>query len=386
MRGLWAPLAISSALAGYGLSGLPGHVLVALAACIPLVVAWRGRDSARTSQLTTALSIPEDGIVLTDVDSKIIAANAAFEGLCGGSSHDVVGRPLTAILRDGSLTSMISRAIAQESEACARVHVRQAAFDAWARPVVRGGRVAGLVVVLRGMYPQGYEYRESPQPRPRSTVSLRDLLEWFLPLHTDRLGSGEINPVVHKCLNDPAHVGKYGSGGSAEPDTGRALYALVRLLEPKNVIELGSYVGASSICMAQALADNARSGLLHCVELEEAHVTLTTDHLAEASLSEQARLYHGNSQDPAVVQSLPRSELIFIDGDHTYEGARKDFELYEALLSDEGVMVFHDTIKIMALQRLMMEISQDPHYDTISLATSDGDGLTLIRRRAGGKD
>ena len=386
MRGLWAPLAVSSALAGYGVSGLPGHVLVALVACIPLVVAWRGRVAARTSQFTAALSISKDGIVLTDMDSNIVAANPVFEDISGRASRDLVGRPLSAILQDRSLGSMINRAIAEGSAAFARVHVRRQAFDAEARPILHDGCAIGLTIVLRGMYPNAYEYRESPQPRPRSTVSLRELLGWLVPFDSDRLGSGEINPVVRKCLNDPEHAGKYGSSGSAEPDTAEALYALIRLLEPKNVIEIGSYVGASSICMAQALAHNARSGLLHCVDLEEAHVTLTGDHLAEASLSAQARLYHGSSQDPEIIHSLPRSELIFIDGDHTYEGARKDFDTYEALLGDDGIIVFHDTIKIMALQRLMMEIAQDPRYDTISIATSDGDGLTLIRRRAGEKD
>jgi O-antigen biosynthesis protein len=37
-------------------------------------------------------------------------------------------------------------------------------------------------------------------------------------------------------------------------------------------------------------------------------------------------------------------DLLFIDGDHTYYGARKDFELYAPLVSFEGAIVFHDIL------------------------------------------
>jgi hypothetical protein len=34
----------------------------------------------------------------------------------------------------------------------------------------------------------------------------------------------------------------------------------------------------------------------------------------------------------------------------------------------------------MALQRLITEIAQNPYYDVFTFATSDGDGVTLIRK------
>jgi len=36
-------------------------------------------------------------------------------------------------------------------------------------------------------------------------------------------------------------------------------------------------------------------------------------------------------------------DLLFIDGDHSYEGVKKDFELYSQLLTENGVIVLHDT-------------------------------------------
>jgi cephalosporin hydroxylase len=38
----------------------------------------------------------------------------------------------------------------------------------------------------------------------------------------------------------------------------------------------------------------------------------------------------------------PEYDFIFIDGDHSYDGVKKDFELYKGLLSSRGYAVFHD--------------------------------------------
>ena len=36
-------------------------------------------------------------------------------------------------------------------------------------------------------------------------------------------------------------------------------------------------------------------------------------------------------------------DLLFIDGDHSYEGVKKDFELYSKILNDNGIIIIHDT-------------------------------------------
>jgi hypothetical protein len=36
-------------------------------------------------------------------------------------------------------------------------------------------------------------------------------------------------------------------------------------------------------------------------------------------------------------------DVLFIDGDHSYEGVKLDFELYSKLLNDKGVIFIHDT-------------------------------------------
>jgi len=37
-------------------------------------------------------------------------------------------------------------------------------------------------------------------------------------------------------------------------------------------------------------------------------------------------------------------DLLFIDGDHTYEGVKKDFETYSPLVKEGGIIAFHDIV------------------------------------------
>lgn len=37
-------------------------------------------------------------------------------------------------------------------------------------------------------------------------------------------------------------------------------------------------------------------------------------------------------------------DILFIDGDHTYEGIKKDFEMYSPLVKKEGFIIFHDIV------------------------------------------
>jgi predicted O-methyltransferase YrrM len=55
-------------------------------------------------------------------------------------------------------------------------------------------------------------------------------------------------------------------------------------------------------------------------------------------------LFKGNSQSENVMKKLSgnKFDIIFIDGDHSYDGVKKDFEIYYNLLSDNGIMIFDD--------------------------------------------
>ncbi len=44
------------------------------------------------------------------------------------------------------------------------------------------------------------------------------------------------------------------------------------------------------------------------------------------------------------ILSDKKIDFLFIDGDHTYEGVKKDFEMYKALVQEGGIIAFHDIV------------------------------------------
>ena len=85
-------------------------------------------------------------------------------------------------------------------------------------------------------------------------------------------------------------------------------------------------------------------------------------------------------------------DLIFIDGDHTYEGVKRDWELFLPHLSEFGVVVFHDTLwdlrpdkKLartdMGVPRFVEEL-RAAGYPAITI--DQNFGVTLIQPRIGG--
>jgi hypothetical protein len=55
-------------------------------------------------------------------------------------------------------------------------------------------------------------------------------------------------------------------------------------------------------------------------------------------------------------------DLLFIDGDHSYKGVKKDFELYSQILSENGVIIIHDTDSSYEETLIVSEDTKKDHY------------------------
>lgn len=64
--------------------------------------------------------------------------------------------------------------------------------------------------------------------------------------------------------------------------------------------------------------------------------------------NQQIHLLQGDSHQKEMYQNLQSIlngrmvDYLFIDGDHTYEGVKKDFEMYSPLVRSGGIIAFHD--------------------------------------------
>jgi len=118
---------------------------------------------------------------------------------------------------------------------------------------------------------------------------------------------------------------------------------LARLGEGKDVLEIGSYCGRSTICLAQ----KAKSVLI--VDPFDGRATPAPGDTFEKLLAnldrygviDRVMALTGTSEE-ILPDREERFDLIFIDGDHSREAVERDIELSLSLLRPGGLLVFHD--------------------------------------------
>ncbi|MEM4674909.1 MAG: class I SAM-dependent methyltransferase, partial [Nitrososphaerota archaeon] len=69
-----------------------------------------------------------------------------------------------------------------------------------------------------------------------------------------------------------------------------------------------------------------------------------------AKEGQRIHLIRADSHDPKTLEIVKRIlgdgklDFLFIDGDHTYEGVKRDFEIYSPLVRRGGIIAFHDIV------------------------------------------
>lgn len=119
------------------------------------------------------------------------------------------------------------------------------------------------------------------------------------------------------------------------------LYEMVRELKPENTLEIGVRQAQSTRSILAAL-DHNKHGLHTSVDLGD-----RSDRVPEI-LVPYWRQTIGNShlKETLAKVSDRTYQFLLIDGDHTYEGVKRDYEMYSPLVEPGGYILFHDTHNI----------------------------------------
>jgi predicted O-methyltransferase YrrM len=139
--------------------------------------------------------------------------------------------------------------------------------------------------------------------------------------------------------------------------------SLLRLLEqspPKRIAEVGTATGGTLFMLTQIAAPDAT---IVSVDLPGGRLGGATSSVRNRYPEWRARLYRGfgrdnqsvhviraDSHDVSTVEDVRRRlpggkfDFLFIDGDHSYEGVRRDFELYSPLAESGALVAFHDIV------------------------------------------
>lgn len=170
------------------------------------------------------------------------------------------------------------------------------------------------------------------------------------------------------------------------PYQGRVLSMISKLKSPENIIELGTFTGYSTLCLAEGLA---KEGTIHTIDINEELEDFQRKYFDKSSYSEQIIQHVGNA-----LEIIPKInvmfDLVFIDAD------KPNYSNYFHLIIDKlnsGGIILSDNVlwhgKVIekldpkdestkAVLDYNILLKNDPRIETVVLPIRDG--LTISRK------
>ncbi len=166
---------------------------------------------------------------------------------------------------------------------------------------------------------------------------------------------------------------------------GRVLSMISKLIQPKNILEIGTFTGYSAICLAEGISKN---GILHTIDKNEELVDLQKKYFKKAGVENQIIQHTGNALE--IIPSIKEKfDLVFIDADKT------NYTNYFHLIIEKmnkGAIILSDNVlwfgkvaekadskdvDTIALQKYNQLLNSDVRIESILLPIRDG--LTISR-------
>ena len=167
---------------------------------------------------------------------------------------------------------------------------------------------------------------------------------------------------------------------------GQYLAMMSKIIQPKNILEIGTFTGYSAVCLAQGLQDE---GHLYTLETNEELKAPVTNFFKKAGLAHKISMQIGNG-----VELIDKFEiifdLIFIDAD------KSNYPLYYEKclpkLKSGGIVLIDNVLwsgkvcdepikdkKTKAIHELNQRIQQDNRVENLLLPLRDG--MMCVRKR-----
>ncbi len=183
-----------------------------------------------------------------------------------------------------------------------------------------------------------------------------------------------LKEIEHFTLDHHEH-----SNMLSGPLQGKLLEMLSKIIKPKRILEVGTFVGYSALCLAKGLQ---AGGELHTLELRDEDADTAQNYFTKSSHNDQIILHRGNALD--IIPTLDEAwDLVFIDADKTnyinyYELTLPRVKKGGVILADNVLFhgeVLNETIKgknAIAINAFNEHVAKDGRVQQVMITLRDG--------------
>ena len=210
---------------------------------------------------------------------------------------------------------------------------------------------------------------------------LSEELENYAAQHT------EDEPLLLQELNKRTHLNVLQPRMISGHFQGRFLSLLSKMVQPRTILEIGTYTGYATLCLAEGLHPE---GVLHTIDIKEELTDLQREFFDRSGYGSQIVQHLGKAAD--IIPALNTTfDLVFIDADkqnyaHYFDLVIEKMTRGGIILSDNVLWsgkvveeVKHNDKHTQALMAYNQKIKDDPRVETVLLPIRDGITLSRVK-------
>jgi caffeoyl-CoA O-methyltransferase len=167
---------------------------------------------------------------------------------------------------------------------------------------------------------------------------------------------------------------------------GRLLSFLSKMMQPKRILEIGTFTGYATICLAEGLTED---GFIDTIEANREMEDMLNSHFKSTNVEKKIRLHFGAAELVLADMSEKEYDIVFIDADK--KNNYRYFELVFDKVRSGGLIIIDNVLwkgkvygeendaDTQSFRKLNDQVSVDSRVEKLILPVRDG--LLLIRKK-----
>ncbi len=166
---------------------------------------------------------------------------------------------------------------------------------------------------------------------------------------------------------------------------GRLLSLLSKIKQPKHILEVGTFTGFATLCLAEGLSPE---GIIHTIDKNDEFQAIQHKYFEKSAYRDKIKQYLGNARD--IIPTLPQKfDLVFIDADKRYYP--QYFEMILPKMNKGGLILADNVLwygkvvdenakdaETKALKEYNEILAQDSRVEVVVLPVRDGISMARV--------